>query len=144
MLKKAIQFMIVSAFAFALLNTFVKNLNGFSVYQIVFFRSIGTLFFTVPLIIRAKIPILGKNKKLLLARAIFGVVSLTCFFESLNYLDVGTAVSLRYTSPIFAAIFAILILKEKVKPIQWLLFFIAFSSIFNSFFCAKEKRSRKR
>lgn len=129
MLKKAIQLMIVSAFAFTLLNTFVKNLKCFSVYQIVFFRALGTLFFTIPLILKANVPILGKNKKLLFARAIFGVISLTCFFQSLNYLDIGTAVSLRYTSPIFATFFATIILKEKVKPIQWLLFLIAFLGV---------------
>lgn len=121
--------MIVSAFAFTLLNTFVKNLKCFSVYQIVFFRALGTLFFTIPLILKANVPILGKNKKLLFARAIFGVISLTCFFQSLNYLDIGTAVSLRYTSPIFATFFATIILKEKVKPIQWLLFLIAFLGV---------------
>jgi len=129
MLRKAIQFMIFSAFAFALLNAFVKNLRDFSVYQIVFFRSIGTLFFTIPLILKSNISILGKNKKLLFARAFFGVISITCFFESLNYLDVGTAVSLRYTSPIFAIFFAIMFLKEKIKPMQWLLFFIAFLGV---------------
>ena len=129
MLKKAIQFMIVSAFAFALLNAFVKNLKGFSVYQIVLFRAVGTLFFTIPLIVKAKIPLLGTHKKLLLSRALCVVISLTCFFESLNYLDVGTAVSLRYTSPIFAAIFAVLFLKEKIKPLQWLLFILAFLGV---------------
>ena len=65
----------------------------------------------------------------MLLRGIAGVISLTCFFQSLNYLAVGTAVSLRYTSPIFAAIFAFIFLKEKIKPIQWLLFVIAFIGV---------------
>ena len=65
----------------------------------------------------------------MLSRALCGVISLTCFFESLNYLDIGTAVSLRYTSPIFAAIFAVLFLKEKIKPLQWLLFILAFLGV---------------
>lgn len=121
--------MIFSVIAFAVMNAVVKYLNAFNVYQIVFFRSIGTLVFTVPLILKYKIPILGNNKKLLILRAIFGVISLTCFFQSLNYLAVGTAVSLRYTSPIFAAIFAFIFLKEKIKPIQWLLFIIAFIGV---------------
>ena len=125
----AIFYMIFSVIAFSLMNAVVKYLNDFSAYQIVFFRSIGTLFFTVPLILKAKIPILGKNKKLLLIRGLAGVVSLTCFFQSLNYLAVGTAVSIRYTSPIFAAIFALIFLKEKIKPIQWVLFLIAFVGV---------------
>lgn len=125
MIKKAVQFMILSAFSFTLLNVLVKSLHHFSVYQIVFFRSLGTLVFTIPLIFKHKVSIFGKNKKLLLIRGATGVVSLTCFFQSLNYLDVGTAVSLRYTSPIFAAIFALFFLKEKIKPLQWFLFFLA-------------------
>lgn len=115
--------------AFSLMNTVVKYLSTFNVYQIVFFRSIGTLAFTLPLLLKNKIPILGKNKKLLFIRGLIGVISLTCFFQSLNYLAVGTAVSLRYTSPIFAAIFALLFLKEKIKPLQWLLFLIAFLGV---------------
>lgn len=124
-----IYYMIFSVIAFAIMNTVVKYLSGYSVYQIVFFRSIGTLLFTIPLIIKLKIPILGKHKNLLFLRGVIGVISLTCFFESLNYLAVGTAASLRFTSPIFAAIFALLFLKEKIKPIQWLLFLVAFVGV---------------
>lgn len=126
---KPIFYMIFSVIAFSLMNTVVKYLNDFSSYQIVFFRSIGTLFFTVPLIVKNKIPILGNNKKLLLLRGAAGVISLTCFFQSLNYLPLGTSVSLRYTSPIFAAIMAYLFLQEKVKPLQWVLFLIAFIGV---------------
>ena len=121
--------MIFSVIAFAIMNAIIKYLTIFNVYQVVFFRSIGTLFFTIPLILKYKLPIFGSNKKLLFLRAFFGVISITCFFQSLNYLAVGTAVSLRYTSPIFAAIFAAIFLKEKVKNIQWLLFFIAFLGV---------------
>jgi len=99
--NKAIFFMILSVLAFAIMNAIVKYLTTFGVYQIVFFRSVGTLAFTVPLILKYKIPILGNNKKLLFIRGLIGVISLTTFFEALNYLAVGTAVSLRYTSPIF-------------------------------------------
>ncbi|WP_335682119.1 DMT family transporter [Polaribacter sp. SA4-12] len=125
----AILYMIISVIAFSLMNAVVKYLGAFHAYQIVFFRSIGTLMFTIPLILKAKIPILGNNKKWLFLRGLFGVISLTCFFQSLNYLAVGTAVSIRYTSPIFAAIFALIFLKERVKPIQWVLFLIAFIGV---------------
>jgi len=125
----AILYMIISVIAFSVMNGVVKYLGSFHAYQIVFFRSIGTLMFTIPLILKVKVPILGNNKKWLFLRGLFGVTSLTCFFLSLNYLAIGTSVSLRYTSPIFAAIFALIFLKEKVKPIQWLLFLIAFVGV---------------
>lgn len=121
--------MIFSVIAFSLMNAVVKYLKEFNVYQIVFFRSIGTLAFTIPLMIKYKIPFFGNKKKLLLLRGFLGVISLTCFFESLNYLAVGTAVSLRYTAPIFASLFALILLKEKIKPIQWLLFVLTFIGV---------------
>lgn len=121
--------MIFSAIAFSLMGSVVKYLSTFNVYQVVFFRALGTLFFTIPLVLKAKVPFFGTHKKWLIIRGITGVVSLTCFFKSLNYLSIGTAVSLRYTAPIFAAIFALIFLKEKIKPVQWLLFFIAFLGV---------------
>ena len=127
--NKAIVYMIISVIAFAIMNAVVKYVSIFNAYQIVFFRSIGTLVFTIPLILRQRISILGNNKKLLLLRAAAGVISLTLFFQSLNYLDVGTAVALRYTSPIFAAILALIFLKEKIKTMQWLLFLVAFVGV---------------
>jgi len=48
---------------------------------------------------------------------------------SLKYIPVGTAVSLRYIAPIFAAFFAVLLLSEKLRAVQWLLFLIAFSGV---------------
>ena len=128
-MKKAIIFMCISAMAFALLNVFVKNLKDLNVYQIVFFRSIGSLFFTIPLILKLKINILGNKKELLIIRGIMGFLAMTLFFMSLKYLTTGSAVSIRYISPIFAAIFAVFILKEKIKSIQWLYFGIAFLGV---------------
>ncbi|WP_354668272.1 DMT family transporter [Winogradskyella psychrotolerans] len=129
MLKKAIQYMIISALAFTFLNVFVKSLSNFSVYQIVFFRALGSLFFTFPFLIKNKISILGNKKGLLILRSVFGLISMTLFFLSIKYIAMGTAVSIRYIAPIFAAFFALFFLKEKVRPIQWLFFGIAFLGV---------------
>ena len=121
--------MLVSAVAFTLLNTFVKYLTHFSVYQIILFRAVGSLAFTIPFLLKNKISILGNKRKLLILRGVIGLTSMALFFKSLYYLPVGSAVSLRYISPIFAAIFAVFLLKEKVKNIQWLFFAIAFGGV---------------
>nr|WP_179334213.1 DMT family transporter [Winogradskyella costae] len=121
--------MVISAFAFTFMNAFVKYLDHFSVYQIVFFRSIGSLFFTMPFLLKNKISLLGNKKGLLIMRSIFGLISMTLFFLSIKYIAMGTAVSIRYIGPIFAAFFALLFLKEKIKPIQWLFFLIAFIGV---------------
>ncbi len=123
-------YMIYSVIAFSIMYVIVTYLNKFSVYQIVFFRAIGTLSLTMHLIFKKKIPILGNNKKLLLLRGILGVFSMTLFFLSIKYLGVGVSVSIRYLSPLFATIFALIFLKEKVKPIQWFLILLALLGVF--------------
>ena len=127
--KQAIKFMIVSALAFTFMNLTVKYLIHMSAPQIVFFRSAGSLFFTFGVLIPKNINIIGNNPKLLVLRGLFGVLAMSLFFESMKYLPAGTAVSLRYLSPIFAAVFAVFILMEKIKPVQWLLFIVAFSGV---------------
>ncbi len=121
--------MIISALAFALLNIFVKSLSQFSVFQIVFFRSLGSLFFTIPLLAKLKISPYGNKKLLLVLRSIVGLASMALFFLSLKYIATASAVSIRYTSPIFAAFLALFFFKEKIKPIQWLFFGVAFSGV---------------
>ncbi|WP_394366305.1 DMT family transporter [Winogradskyella undariae] len=123
------QYMVISALAFTFLNVFVKTLNDFSVYQIVFFRSLGSLFFTFPYLLKNKISILGNKRGLLVLRSIFGLISMTLFFLSIKYIAMGTAVSIRYIAPIFAAFFSLFFLKEKVRPMQWLFFGIAFLGV---------------
>lgn len=121
--------MVISALAFTFMNVFVKSLNNFSVYQIVFFRSVGSLFFTMPFLLKNKISLLGNKRGLLIMRSIFGLISMTLFFLSIKFIAMGTAVSIRYIGPIFAALFALLFLKEKIKTIQWFFFLMAFFGV---------------
>ncbi|MFB9057655.1 DMT family transporter [Mariniflexile ostreae] len=128
-IRKAVLFMLVSTFSLACMNASVKYLTNISAYQIVFFRSVGSLFFTFGFLFKNKISILGNNKKLLILRGLVGVTSMTLFFMSTKYLPIGTAVSLRYLSPIFAAIFAVYFLKDRIKHVQWLFFLMAFVGV---------------
>jgi len=129
-LRKAIYFMVLSTLAFTGMNGLVKYLSAYNAYQLVFFRSAGSLFFTFGFLLIHKVPILGKERKLLVSRGLVGVTSMLLFFMAIEYMPIGSAVALRYISPIFAAIFAILLLKERVKPIQWVFFLMAFSGVF--------------
>ena len=128
-MKKAIYYMLISAVAFTAMNILVKYLDHFSGAELVLFRAAGSLFFTFPYLIYHKIPIGGNQKKLLLLRGIAGVTSMALFFMAIGYLPVGSAVTLRYISPIFATVFAVILLKEKVRRIQWLFFGIAFAGV---------------
>lgn len=121
--------MVLSTIAFTGMNGLLKYLTEYSGPQLVFFRSLGSLFFTFGFLINKGIPILGTNRKLLLARGLFGSTSMLLFFIAVHYIPIGSAVALRYIAPIFAAVFAILILKENVRPIQWLFFSLSFLGV---------------
>ncbi|WP_317292991.1 DMT family transporter [Aestuariibaculum lutulentum] len=127
--KKALKYMVISTLGFACMNATVKYLKDVNSYQIVFFRSLGSLFFTFGFLLKNKIPIIGKHNGLLIARSVVGATSMLLFFMSVKYLSIGTAVSLRYTAPIFAAIMAVFLLRERVKPLQWLFFIVSFIGV---------------
>ena len=128
-LKRALLFMVLSTASFVLMNAFLKYLNHIPSFELVFFRSFGSFVLATSFMMRHKINILGYHRKLLILRAFIGLTSMSLFFMSIKYLPIGTAVSLRYLAPIFAALFAVVLLKEKLKHIQWLFFAIAFSGV---------------
>lgn len=121
--------MLLSTLAFTLMNGLLKFLTSYSAYQMVFFRSLGSLFFTFGFLFNKGISVLGTHRKLLVLRGLVGSTSMVLFFMALHYMPLGSAVGLRYIAPIFAAIFAILLLREKVRPIQWLFFIVSFSGV---------------
>lgn len=121
--------MLYSVVATSIMYAIIKYLKDFSVYQIIFFRAIVTLAFTIPFILINKIKILGNNKRILFLRSFLGLISMTFFFQSIKYLDLGISVSVRYTSPIFATIFAIFLLKETIKKTQWVFIIISFIGV---------------
>ncbi len=121
--------MLLSTASFSLMNAFIKYLDHLPGFQLVFFRSVTSCIFATTYLIGKKIPVLGNQRKLLTIRACIGLISMSLFFFSFKYLPVGTAVSLRYIAPIFAALFAVFLLKEKLKPIQFLFFLIAFAGV---------------
>lgn len=127
--QKAILFMIISAIAFSFMNTMVKYLKHFPAYELVFFRSIGTFVICIFILIKLKVPLLGNQRKLLTWRAIFGALSMVGFFMAIKLIPFGSAVTFRYLSPIFAAIFAVLFLKESIKRWQWFFFILSFVGV---------------
>ncbi len=66
---------------------------------------------------------------MLIFRGIVGSVSMFSFFYVLTHIPFGSAVAFKYLSPIFTAIFAVFILKEKITKAQWLCFLITFIGI---------------
>ena len=64
-----------------------------------------------------------------LAARFFGTTAVYLFFFTLQRIPLAGAVTIQYLSPIFTTIIAIFILKERVKPPQWVFYAIAFGGV---------------
>lgn len=121
--------MIISSFAFSLMQVCVKLLEGFPVTELILFRSLVSLSLSLVVVWKAGISPFGNSKKFLILRGVFGVTALTLFFYTLQKMPIATAITIQYLSPIFTSLFAIWILREPMKNRQWLFFAISFSGI---------------
>ena len=124
-----VRHMLLSTFWFALMNAMVKKLSYLPTMELVFFRCAIASAIGFALLKKQQVSWIGTNRKLLFFRGLFGTVALYTFFLTLQKMPMGTAVAIQYLSPIFTTIFAVYILREKVKPIQWLFFLISFSGV---------------
>ena len=66
---------------------------------------------------------------MLFARGLFGTIGLCLFFITLQNIPLAGAVTIQYLSPVFTALFAVVILRERVKKKQWLFFSLAFIGV---------------
>lgn len=121
--------MLIATLAFTAMHVLVKELSYFHVSQVLFFRSGVTALFCLILLKQKRVSIIGNRPKRLILRAILGMISMTLFFLTVQRMPLGASVSLKYLSPVFTAIFAVLFIKEKVRPVQWLFFSMALSGV---------------
>ncbi len=121
--------MITASIFFSLMNLLVKFVPHIPALELVFFRCLISLIITLYLLRKNKIPVFGRNKKVLILRGIFGITALTMFFTTLQHMPMASAVTIQYLSPIFTSLFGIAILSEKVKLSQWFFFAISFAGV---------------
>lgn len=121
--------MLLATFWFSMMNLTVKQLSHLPAMELVFFRCGIASLLGLFALHRLKIPLKGNNKKLLLLRGITGTLALFFFLYTLQRMSLGTAVTIQYLSPVFTALLAIYILKEPLKPVQFLLFALAFAGV---------------
>ena len=132
--------MILSGICFAIVNFFVKllgpihtdgfgELQSYPAHELVLARSIVSFAISLFIIKRLKIPVFGNNKKWLIIRSLAGMIALTVFFNTVHHLPLAIAVTVQYLAPIFTIIFAMVLLKEKVRLLQWLFIGATFSGV---------------
>lgn len=57
------------------------------------------------------------------------MTALFLFFVTVKHMPLASATTIQYISPVFTVLLATQMMKEKVKPVQWLLFLLAFAGV---------------
>lgn len=125
----SVQSMLVSGVFFALMNVSVKFIPHIPAIEIILFRSLFSLIFSFLILKQLGVSVFGNNKKLLIIRGIVGSIGLISFFYTLQNIPLASAVTMQYLSPIFTTVLGIFLVKERVKPIQFLFFGISFAGV---------------
>jgi len=140
-LKKGILYMLLSGLCFVAVNFFVKILGAgseqeiikgvqrYPAHELVLARSIVSFAISLFVIKRKKIPVFGVNKKWLVIRGLAGTIALTMFFYTIHHLPIALATIIQYLAPIFTVILAMILLKERVKMLQWFFIILSFCGV---------------
>ncbi|WP_086296916.1 DMT family transporter [Campylobacter porcelli] len=125
-----IYYMLIASMLFAGTGALSKILSSeLSSIEIVFFRNIIGLFLIIFMIYQKPLHQSGGKFWLLAFRGIIGTIGLYAFFYNIAHIDLATAFTFSKTSPIFTALFAAFIFKERLNYLSWFAIFIGFVGI---------------
>lgn len=127
--SKGILLTLGSVVFFALMAVLVKAVPNVSSYQTTFFRFAIGLGVLGILSLFGIINLRFNDKKNLFWRGIVGGIAVYLFYLAIIKLGVGKGSVYVYSYPIFATLFSMLILKEKVEPIKFVVIFISFAGL---------------
>ncbi|WP_086270108.1 DMT family transporter [Campylobacter devanensis] len=125
-----IYYMLIASLLFAGTGALSKILSSeLSSIEIVFFRNIIGLGLIIWMIYKRPLHQAGGKFWLLAFRGIIGTIGLYAFFYNIAHIDLATAFTFSKTSPIFTALLAAFIFKERLSYLGWFAIFIGFIGI---------------
>jgi drug/metabolite transporter (DMT)-like permease len=139
--NKGIVYIILSGLCFLVVNFFVKilgagpdqtiipNVQEYPGHELVLARSIITFVLSWAIIKHRGIHMWGINKKWLIIRGLAGTVALTIFFYTIHHIPLAIAILTQNLSPIFTVILAMILLKERVRVLQWFFIIMSFAGV---------------
>lgn len=113
--ESGLGYMVQAAFWFAVMGLLVKLASrGLPTMQIVFVRASVSLTLAATLLWRAGQRPIGTNHRLLLLRGAVGSLAMICFYAAIVHLPLAEATVIQQTSPLFTALFAAPMLRERL------------------------------
>ena len=128
--SKAIGFIIMSAFGFAMMAAFVRLAGDLPFTQKTFFRNLVAVAVAAVVLCREKVGFKWEkgNLPLLIIRATCGTLGIFCNYYAIDHLVLADANILNKMSPFFAIIFSLILLKERASVFQYAAVLAAFGS----------------
>ncbi len=120
---KAVIYIVLSAFCFALMGLFVTKSGDLPTMQKVFFRNLFALFIAIGSLKNSGTKFeIGdkKNHAVLFVRAFGGTIGMIGNFYALGKMNLSDALMLNKMSPFFVIVFSYIFLKEKLTRFQLL------------------------
>lgn len=119
--QKAIGFILLSAFGFAMMNTFVHLAGDLPTMQKAFFRNSIAMIFAAITLRRKRVSFHWEpgNLPLLFVRSVCGTLGIFCNFYAVDHLVLADATILNKMSPFFAIFFSLFLLKERASLFQY-------------------------
>ena len=122
--------MLAASVCFAFMGAFAKlAAQELSSIEVVFFRNLFGIIIIAMMVFKKPFTHKGGRPFLLLFRGLIGFFALLAFFYNLAHIPIANAMVLSKTSPIFTAIFAFFLLKERLSFPSWAAVFIGFIGI---------------
>lgn len=107
--------MALAAFFFSLMSVLVKVAGQrLPSSELVMGRSIVSLAISYAMLKQAKVNPWGARKGLLVIRGLVGFGGLLCFFYAIPRLPLADVTVIQFTNPVFTALFAAMMLKERL------------------------------
>ena len=126
--SKAIGFILLSAFGFAMMSTFVRLAGDLPSIQKSFFRNVVAMIVAAVVLRREGVGFKWEkgNLPLLILRSVCGTLGIFCNFYAIDHLVLADANILNKMSPFFAILFSLVLLKERANVLQYLAVLAAF------------------
>mmetsp|Transcript_69471 Transcript_69471/g.151202 ORF Transcript_69471/g.151202 Transcript_69471/m.151202 type:complete len:343 (+) Transcript_69471:113-1141(+) len=112
--------MLGSSFFFSIMALLVKVLTRFKAFELVFWRSVFMTMITTSICLKNGLRPFGRSgeRGVLVLRGVAGFLFMASYYAALQILPLSDAVVIAYTSPVITAIAAVILLGEKMSPLD--------------------------
>lgn len=119
---RGILLIMIGSFSFSVMFLLVKVMKSMNTFTLVFWRSVVQIIISLVDLHQKKKNPFGPNdatvRGWLIIRGAFGAAAVMAWFFGIQILPLPTAVTLQFTTPPFAAAFAVLLVGEQWKTID--------------------------